>query len=81
LQGLKYDGLIKQIIDNNCTTCHFAGGPGNGDFTSYAGIKAKVDAGTFRQRVIVKRDMPIGTNLSPCDLNALHDWINANAPQ
>jgi len=80
-QGLRYNGLIKSIIDNNCISCHVPGGPGNGDFTTYAGIKAKVDAGTFRQRVIVKRDMPLNTVLSTCDLNALHDWLNANAPE
>jgi hypothetical protein len=80
-QDLKYSGLIKTIIDNNCVPCHFAGGPANGDFTTYAGIKAKVDAGTFRQRVIVLRNMPITTSLSACDLNAIHDWLNANAPE
>ena len=78
---LKYSGIIKSIIDNNCVSCHVAGGPGNGDFTTYEGIKPKIDAGTFRQRVIVKGDMPVGAALAPCDLNALHDWLNANAPE
>jgi hypothetical protein len=75
------------ILNTNCTFsgCHNTGSV-NGDFTSYAGIKLKVDNGTFSNRVLVTKDMPPNytsgpSSLSDCDLIKLKKWINLGAPQ
>ena len=63
-----FNGKISKIIEQNCSGiqhasgCH-SGGSLNGDFTSYAGIKDKVDGGSFGFRVLQSKDMP--PNYSP----------------
>ena len=83
--NITYTGIIDSIINLKCATpsCHAPGGTGNGDFTTYAGLKAKVDDGTFRNRVLVTKDMPStssGIIMSDCDLKRLEAWINKGAP-
>lgn len=86
-----FNGKISRIIVQNCagiqhsTGCH-TGGVSQGDFTTYAGIKDKVDNGSFLARVIEDKDMPPGYSpgpdkLSDCDLKVLKNWINDGAPQ
>lgn len=73
---------IQPIINTSCNTsgCHVQGGSGNGIFDSYDPIKAKVDNGSMRQRVIVQKDMPPSTALSNCQLQYFESWLNAGAP-
>lgn len=70
------------IIQGNCATtgCHEAGGTGNGIFENYAGLKAKVDNGSFLTRVIQQRTMPPSAPLNDCQVNMLTAWLNAGAP-
>ncbi len=82
-----YTNYVLGILNTNCTFsgCHNTGSV-NGDFTSYAGIKLKVDNGTFSNRVLVTKDMPPNytsgpSSLSDCDLIKLKKWINLGAPQ
>jgi cytochrome c5 len=78
---LTYNGSIKNIIDNNCTSCHNNPEKKKGDFTNYAGLKFKTDNGTFKDRVIVQKDMPPRGPLSDEDYNTLKRWLEAGAPE
>lgn len=83
---LKYNGFIKDIINTRCASdgaCHGspqepnAGGP----YSNYAEVKAKVDAGSFANRVFTLKDMPQGSSLPECEYKKLEDWVNAGAPE
>ena len=82
---LRYNGIIKNIINTNCATtgsCH--GSPqdqGGGEYATYAQVKEKVTNGTFHNRVFVLMDMPSGAQLSTCDLQKLKDWVDKGAPE
>ena len=85
--SITYTNTVNTILLNNCTFsgCHDAGSV-NGDYTIYSGIKAKVDAGSFQNRVFSLKDMPSPsspgpTTLSECDLARLRNWVSAGAPQ
>ena len=80
--NVTYSGTVKPLTDNNCALsgCH-AAGSGNGDFTSYAGLKAKVDNGTFKKRVIEDKTMPPSGPLPASDIEKLQCWLNAGAPE
>lgn len=82
VEGLSYSVDIEPIINSSCATsgCHVQGGSENGIFDSYAGVKAKVDNGSFRQRVIADRDMPPGSPLSNCQIKYIEEWLNQGAP-
>lgn len=73
---------ILPIIEMNCSVvgCHVAGGSGTGTFENYDQIKAKVDDGSFRDRVIVQQDMPPGTPLSNCQIAHITKWLDSGAP-
>ena len=73
---------IFPIIQGNCATtgCHVAGGSGNGIFENYANVKAKVDNGSFHNRVVVQRDMPPSQPLNDCQIAQIDSWINQGAP-
>jgi hypothetical protein len=72
---------IKPIIDRNCisTGCHNSGSS-NGDLTTYAGCKAKVDNGSLNSRVLEKKDMPDSKALSLDDRKKIKCWIEGGAP-
>lgn len=77
---------VKPIIDLNCANygCHVPGGTGNGDFTSHAGLKAKVDNGSFKHMVIDTKQMPPtfspgATSLTSCELKTLEAWVAGGA--
>src|SRR5690349_18476674 len=76
-----YSGTISGIATAKCNAsgCHSAGSS-NGDYTSYAGIKAKFDNGSLKQRVIVEKTMPSGTPLTETQYKQFECWINAGAP-
>jgi len=78
---VKYSSKIAPIIANSCSTpfCH-DNASFNGVFTDYNGVKEKVDNGSFRNRVLVVKDMPQGTALSALELKEIECWLNAGAP-
>jgi len=83
---LRYNGFIKNIIDTRCASdgaCHGTpqGQNAGGEYLTYAEIKAKVDNGSFNNRLFVLKDMPQGSSLSDCELKKLKDWYNAGAPE
>lgn len=73
---------IMPIIDMNCTVtgCHNAGGSAPGTFENYNQIKAKVDDGKFRNRVLISQDMPPGEPLSDCQILHITKWLDDGAP-
>ncbi len=78
---VRYQADIRPIIANRCATpgCHVQGG---GSFTleNYAQLKAKVDDGSFEQRVLVVRDMPPGGPLTDCQIIFIQEWVSRGAP-
>ncbi len=82
--SIKYSTAIQAIINNSCATpgCHVPGGTGTGDFTSYAGVFAKVSSGSFKARVIdgTPGFMPASGRLPDVDIQKIQCWLNAGAP-
>lgn len=68
---------IMPILRNSCATvgCHVQGGSGNGLFENYNQVKAKIDNGSFRQRLIVQKDMPPSVPLTDCQIKHIEQWI------
>lgn len=73
---------ISPIISNNCSVvgCHVQGGSGTGVLENYTQIKSIVDDGSFRERVLVQRNMPPSGFLSECQIEHLDQWIASGAP-
>lgn len=90
---VSYQTDIKPIIQTYCNgqggqSCHVT--PSNqgapGDFSTYAGLKAKVDNGTIQSRVFNLKDMPPTysngpTALTAEDLETFKTWVNNGAPE
>lgn len=79
---VSYSADVEPIIQMSCATtaCHTQGGFANGIFDDYDGVKAKVDNGSFHQRVLVDKDMPPGGSLSDEELAILKAWLDDGAP-
>jgi mono/diheme cytochrome c family protein len=75
-----YKNSIKNIIDDNCAGCHRSGSP-KGDFTNYAGVREKIDNGSFKELVIEKKTMPPREPLSSADFNKVKQWLESGAPE
>ncbi|MFT3885118.1 MAG: hypothetical protein QM724_06715 [Flavobacteriales bacterium] len=80
--NVTYATKVLPIIRSNCSTplCHVPRGNGGGDFTTYAGLRAKVDDGSFATDVFRTKAMPPSSSLSACDLRVLRIWVDAGAP-
>lgn len=79
---ITWDNYVNKVILRNCITCHQGGSsPGNGNFTTYEGVKAHL--GQFNYRVIGDRaDMPQGKSpLLKTTRDSLNIWISNCAPQ
>lgn len=72
---------IMPLIQTECALsgCHIQGGLGTGIFSNYQNVKAKVDNGSLKNRVIVQRDMPPSSPLSDCQIAHIEAWINEGA--
>lgn len=75
-----YSVDVKPIIDANCLSsgCHNNNST-NGDFTIYTGVKAKVDNGSFDNRVIQQKNMPLSGALTADQLKKIKCWLNSGA--
>lgn len=73
---------IMPLIQTECATsgCHVQGGTGNGIFDNYQNVKDKVENGSLKDRVLVRRDMPPNEPLSNCQIEYIEEWINQGAP-
>jgi len=81
--SVTFTDSIQPIMNASCTTpgCHDVGSL-NGDLTTYAGVKAKVDNGSFQARVIdgTPTPMPPAGLLPAEEINRLKCWLAAGAP-
>lgn len=83
--NIKFSGAIRNIINDKCLGCHSGTIPqGNISFTSYAGVKAKVDDGRLWGSINYLPGfsaMPKGgVKLSDCEIKQFKKWIDAGAP-
>jgi len=76
----KFTAVIMPIIQANCATpnCHVSGFS-FGDFTTYDGVKAKVDNGSFNNRVIIQKNMPPSVPLPDSLLQKIDCWVQKGA--
>ncbi len=74
---------VQPVINSFCASsgCHVTGGTGVGNFETYAGVKAKVDDGSFTERTLQAKNMPPSGNLSTCDLELLQAWVDLGSPE
>lgn len=72
---------IMPIFTNSCVTCHFAGAQ-SPELSDYSMIKAQVDGGRIKARVIdqLPSSMPQGGPLPQEELNLIKCWLDAGAP-
>lgn len=82
--SVTFTDSIQPIISANCATpgCHDIGSL-NGDFTTYGGVKAKVDNGSFQTRAIEgggPTPMPPTGLLPAQEINKLKCWLASGAP-
>jgi len=81
-----WSGTIVPIMQQHCALsgCHVPGGQGTGDYTTWAGLHAKVVDGTLipsiewaPNAIAMPPDAP---KLSDCDIAIITRWVNAGAP-
>jgi hypothetical protein len=79
--GVSYQNDIAPLISASCASsgCHVQGS-NSVIFENYNNVKAKVDDGSFVQRVLVNGDMPPGTPLTDCQIAFIQQWIDNGAP-
>lgn len=86
-QQVSYKKSIRAILN---TTCAIPGGCHTnmvswGDYTGYAGVKAKADAGVLLKRIEQRTMPPSYTNgpksLSDCQIQQFRSWIASGAPE
>lgn len=92
-----YDTTVKTIIAESCaySGCHDGTGANqfipvaSNDYTTYAGMKASLDAGLFNTRVLVDKNMPPAafvppgspTELTEAQIETLTCWHDAGYPE
>jgi hypothetical protein len=80
--NLTYNSGIASIINASCngSSCHGSGSQ-HGAFTTYAGLQAVISSGIFNNRVVVKQDMPQGSDLTTSQLNKIKCWVDNGYPE
>ena len=83
MQNVSFTNDIEPILENSCNLsgCHNAGSF-NGDYTTYSGVKEKVDNGSFKNRVLDLKDMPAPPvdPLNEEQLEKISCWLEDGAP-
>lgn len=81
-----YKTDITPIINQTCAikSCHVSG-TGEGDYTTYAGLKNDAISGKFKKEVLTNKSMPPRNSTGPNSLTAAQlekftCWINAGSP-
>lgn len=75
--SIKYSVDIQPLLSSRCAGCHSS----SPNFAVYADTKSKVDDGTFKNRVITLKDMPLGgPALSQSELDKIQCWLDKGAP-
>ncbi|MFL5774218.1 MAG: c-type cytochrome domain-containing protein [Flavisolibacter sp.] len=85
ISNITYSGAIRTIISGKCQGCHSSTAAAGGyDYTTYSGVKARVDDGKLWgavNHISGYSPMPKNGNmLSDCELKQIKKWIDAGAP-
>lgn len=82
VSAVTFSNQVAPIINSSCATtgCHVSGGSGPGNFTVFSELIAKVNNGSFENRVLIQKTMPPNSPLPDCDLQILQAWIDNGAP-
>ncbi len=79
-----YNTVLKPVILQKCSQgyCHHDGAF-MGDFTTYAGLKEKIDKGTFKLQVFDNKVMPpsFSEQLTDDELKKIKCWLDDGAPE
>ncbi|MBL7809934.1 MAG: cytochrome c [Saprospiraceae bacterium] len=81
---LSYTLNIKNIIDQQCISCH---APGSGvagavgDFRTYSGLSAYLKNGKILNAVVIDKSMPQGGGMSQAQRDSINCWIASNYPE
>lgn len=78
---ITYTKTIRPMINKDCVSCHDANSS-YGDFTSFAGLKQKIDNGSFKNRVFDSpaNPMPQGAMYTQDKLDIIKCWLDKGAP-
>lgn len=68
---------IQPLFQKMCSTCHGQGSP-LGDWQNYEVVLARKDR--MIDRVVVKKDMPLGQPMSDAERALVQQWIQLGAP-
>lgn len=68
---------IAPIFKSKCAVCHGSGKSEPHDFTDYATAFANKDL--INNRVVVKKDMPMGSTLPQATIDLVASWVNGGA--
>ena len=74
-----YEPTIKNIFTQNCSTCHVPGGMGPGNWQDYDTAFGKKDK--IFDRIVTKKDMPMGKSMDQKDRDLIAAWVKAGAPR
>ncbi|MBA3971488.1 MAG: hypothetical protein H0X46_04980 [Bacteroidetes bacterium] len=77
-ESVSYTLDIAPFVAANCAGCHSSSFTGY-DLTTYTGVKAKADNGSFRNRVLVVKDMPGYCVISENDKKKIDCWLSNGA--
>lgn len=69
--------ITENIFTKYCSTCHYEGSPFP-NWNDYQTVLSKVDR--LKDRVLVKKDMPMGIEMPDADREILRQWLDAGAP-
>ncbi|MBL0332220.1 MAG: hypothetical protein IPP08_00975 [Chlorobiota bacterium] len=77
----KYSSSIKVIINSTCMNarCHDGAGVAPTNYATYEGLMVSVNLGTFKNRVLEKKDMPVNLSLSDLELKKISCWLDDGA--
>lgn len=72
---------VKPVITGSCIAsgCHEVGSA-NGDYTTYAGLKAVADDGSLDDAINIKKNMPKNGSLDIESRKKIRCWIESGAP-
>jgi uncharacterized membrane protein len=81
---ISYAKTIAPLTAAQCSSakgCHESGSV-DGDFTTYAGLKAKAEKGALYNRIVKLKDMPAGSayKLTDAERNFYGAWIAQGFP-
>lgn len=76
-----YTGVIHSLFQQKCAGCHAPGRQASAiwNFNGYNSVTANVPR--IRNAVLIQKTMPLGSNLSATELQAIKDWFDQGTPQ